>query len=118
MQSALERAASLLSVDASALVQLECIFGLRHSYVRSWLINQMVLPVVVGALVLLWYTCKRARGDEQASASAYNVAFLAVFLLCARPPCTLHGPLAPQRSSTSILFGTYGLRMAYVACAQ
>ena len=88
MQSALERAASLLSVDASAIVQLECIFGLRHSYVRSWLINQMVLPVVVGALVLLWYTCKRARGDEQASASAYNVAFLAVFLMYVHFPRT------------------------------
>ena len=86
MQSALERAGSLLSVDASSLVQLECIIGLPHSYARSWLINQIVVPAVVGALVLLWYTCKRARGDEHASASAYNLAFLAVFLLYAQPP--------------------------------
>ena len=81
MQSALERAASLLSVDASALVQLECVFGLSHSYVRSWLISQLALPACVGALILLWYAYKRARGDEHAAAGAFNAAFLAVFLM-------------------------------------
>ena len=86
MQSALEQAGSLLSVDASSLVQLECIIGLPHSYARSWLVNQIAVPAFMGALVLLWYTFKRARGDEHASASAYNVAFLAVFMLCAQPP--------------------------------
>ena len=81
MQTALERAGSLLSVDASALMQLECVFGLSHNYVRSWLISQLVMPAVVGALILLWYTYKRGRGDEHASAGAFNAAFLAVFLM-------------------------------------
>ena len=81
MQGTLASVESLLRVDASAFVQLECVFGLRHDYARSWLISQLALPVVVGALILLWYTFKRARGDERASAGAYNVAFLAVFLL-------------------------------------
>ena len=81
MQAALERVESLLSVDASALVQLECVFGLSHSYVRSWLISQLALPACVGALILLWYAYKRARGDEHAAAGAFNAAFLAVFLM-------------------------------------
>ena len=81
MQTALERAGSLLSVDASALMQLECVLGLNHSYVRSWLVSQFVVPAVVGALILLWYTYKRGRGDEHASAGAFNAAFLAVFLM-------------------------------------
>ena len=81
MQTALERAGSLLSVDASALMQLECMFGLSHNYMCSWLISQLVMPVVVGALILLWYTYKRGRGDEHASAGAFNAAFLSVFLM-------------------------------------
>ena len=81
MQAVLDRAGSLLSVDASAFMQLECVFGLSHSYVRSWLISQLVMPAVVGALILLWYAYKRARGDEHAAAGAFNAAFLAVFLM-------------------------------------
>ena len=81
MQGALASVESLLRVDASAFVQLECVFGLSHSYARSWLISQLALPAVVGALILLWYTYKRGRGDEHASAGAFNAAFLAVFLM-------------------------------------
>ena len=80
MQTVLDRAGSLLSVDASAFMQLECVFGLSHSYVRSWLVSQFVVPAVVGALILLWYTYKRGRGGTP-SIAAFNAAFLAVFMM-------------------------------------